>query len=186
MPGVDSRGAAVSMRRIAVVGCSGAGKTRLAKELGRRLSLPVIHLDARYWRPGWVETPDDEWDALQPRLFAGDAWVADGNFHRFLHHRAARADTIVFLDFARRTCLRGVLGRLVRQWGQVRGDMAPGCPERLDLAFLRWVWSFRRRVRPRLLEMLAAFEARGGRLVTLRSRREVDAWLRRTPSAAST
>lgn len=169
------------MRRIAVIGCSGAGKSRLAKELAARLGVPAIHLDARYWRPGWVETPADEWEAKQPELFAGDAWVADGNFHGTLRHRTARADTVVFLDFPRRTCLLGVFGRLLRQHGQVRSDMAPGCPERLDFEFLHWVWNYRRRARPSTIEILREFEAGGGRVVTLSSRTAVDEFLRALP-----
>jgi adenylate kinase family enzyme len=166
------------MSRVAVIGCGGSGKSTLARELAARLRLPVIHLDAHYWRPGWVRTPDEEWEPMQPGLFAGDAWVADGNYHSTLRYRTARADTVVFLDFPRRTCLRGVFGRLLRQHGQVRSDMAPECPEGFDLGFLRWVWSFHRTARPRMLEVLNEFERAGGRVVTLSSRRAVDSFLR--------
>lgn len=161
-----------------VVGCSGAGKSRVSRALGRRLGLPVVHLDAAFWRPGWVETPDVEWERKVAELVAAEAWVCDGNFARTLPMRAARADTIVHLDLPRRTCLRGILGRWWRDRGRVREDMAPGCPEKVDVGFLRWVWGFRRKVRPQVLAALAAFEAEGGRVVTLRSRRETDAWLR--------
>lgn len=167
------------MRRVAVVGCSGAGKSRLARTLASALGVPAIHLDAEFWRPGWVETPFDEWSARQAELFAGDAWVADGNFHRTIGERIARADTIVHLDLPRRTCLRGVLGRWWRHHGEVRDDMAAGCPEKLDLEFLHWVWRFRRDVRPHVLCALAGFEARGGRVVTLRSRADADRWMAR-------
>jgi tRNA A37 N6-isopentenylltransferase MiaA len=33
------------MRRIIVVACQGSGKTSLALKLGRKLGLPVVHLD---------------------------------------------------------------------------------------------------------------------------------------------
>jgi adenylate kinase family enzyme len=166
------------MRRIAVIGCSGAGKSRLARELARRLKLPIIHLDAHYWRPGWVESAMDEWVARQEALFAGDGWVADGNYHSTLRYRTTRADTVIFLDFSTAACLRGVFGRLLRQHGQVRSDMPAGCPERFDLEFTRWVWNFRRVARPRTLEVLREFEESGGRLVTLFDRRHVAAFLR--------
>jgi adenylate kinase family enzyme len=163
------------VRRIAVLGCSGSGKSRLSRALGERLDLPVIHLDAQFWRPGWVQTPVEEWEARQESLFAGDSWVADGNFHATLAWRLARADTVVHLDFPRYQCFRGVLMRLVRQWGQVREDMGAGCPEGVDFKFLRWVWNFRRDVRPEVLRMLGDFK---GRVISLHSRSEVAAFLR--------
>ena len=170
------------MRRIAVVGSSGAGKSTLAFELARRLDLPIIHLDAHYWRPGWVPSDMEDWVARQEQLLAGDAWVADGNFQSTLAYRCSRADTVVHVDLPRRTCMRGIFGRLLRQWGEVRDDMAPGCPERFDWEFVVWVWNFRRVSRPRTLEVLRGYEDRGGRLVTLESRRQVAEFLRDIPS----
>ena len=56
------------MERIAIIGPGGAGKSTLARRLGERLGLPVIHLDAEHWRPGWVETPADEWKRKGPHV----------------------------------------------------------------------------------------------------------------------
>lgn len=161
-----------AMRRVVIVGCSGAGKSTLARALGARLALPVVHLDVHYWRPGWVETPRDEWLPVVDRLVAADDWIIDGNFGSSLATRLARADTAIHLDFPRRTCVRGVLSRVAREHGRSRADMAPGCVERFDWKFLKWVWGFARTERPRVLERLAEFERAGGRVVTLRSRRE--------------
>jgi len=165
------------LKRIAIVGNGGSGKSVLARELGRRLGLPVLHLDARFWKPGWVETPDGEWEALQAGLVAGDEWIADGNYLKTLPLRTARADTIVFLDMPRLLCLRSVLSRWLRSRGTTRGDMAPGCPERVDLDFVKWIWNYRRRSRPGILARLREFEAAGGRVLVLRTRREVAEFL---------
>ena len=137
------------VQRIAIVGSGGAGKSMLARQIGAIAGLPVVHLDHHYWSPGWVPMPDGEWARHQLELLAGDRWVVDGNYAATLELRAERADTIVFLDLPRRVCL----ARAVRRF---RSPIlqADGCPQKVDLQFLRWIWEFPTRSRPRLLAIL--------------------------------
>ena len=51
------------MKRIIVVGSQGSGKTRLSLALGKKLGLPVIHLDVLYWRPGWKPSDKEDFRA---------------------------------------------------------------------------------------------------------------------------
>jgi hypothetical protein len=78
-----------NVQRVAIVGSGGAGKSTLARELGQRLGLPVIHLDQRFWRPGWLETETEEWAATQQELAAADRWIRDGNYGATLDVRLA-------------------------------------------------------------------------------------------------
>jgi adenylate kinase family enzyme len=50
------------MKRILIIGCGGAGKSTLARQLGDKLGLPVVHLDKLFWHPGWVESSKEEID----------------------------------------------------------------------------------------------------------------------------
>ncbi len=68
------------VKRVAVVGSGGAGKSTLARELGQRTGIPVIHLDEHFWKPGWVATAAEEWRAVQNDLLAADCWIVDGNY----------------------------------------------------------------------------------------------------------
>ena len=142
-------------RRILVVGSSGAGKSTLARQLGQALGLPVVHLDQLYWTPGWEARSHGEFDALLAEALAGDAWIIDGNYQRTLETRLARADCVVWLRFPRVVCEWGVLKRVLSTRGKTRPDMAPGCPERLDWEFLRWVWDFPKQDGARVKEILA-------------------------------
>jgi adenylate kinase family enzyme len=141
-------------RKILVLGSGGAGKSTLARALGDRLALPVIHLDIHFWSAGWRPTPDEEWQERVRRLVATDAWVMDGNFSSTLRLRLSRCDAVVFLDLPRLVCAASVLSRWWRYRFRSRPDLPEGCPEKIDLDFLSWVWTYPSRSRPRVLEAL--------------------------------
>ena len=170
------------MRRIAVIGCGGAGKTTLANELGRRLGLPVLHVDGFYWqqRPGGgqVESTPEQWRRIHEEMIGAERWVIDGMKVGVLPARLAAADTVIFLDLGAWRCLWGVLRRRLRHRGQMRPDI--GVYDRITTAFIRWIWSFDKTIRPRILGLLADCSCD---VVTLRSRAEVRAFLRAQPAA---
>ena len=85
-------------RRVVVTGLAGSGKSTLAVALAAKTGLPVIHLDLYFWKPGWVAPSETEWREKQRVVLAGDAWIADGNYHETLDLRLERADTVVVLD----------------------------------------------------------------------------------------
>ena len=158
-----------------VIGSGGAGKTTVAHEIARRLGLPLIHLDARYWRPGWIETPKEEWRRVVEELIAQPRWVMDGNYGGTMDMRIAASDTVVFLDLPRIVCLWRVLKRTTRFWGKTRPEITAGNPERMTWEFVKWIWTYPKRRRPALLVKLSALEDK--RVIVLSSQRDVDQFL---------
>jgi adenylate kinase family enzyme len=164
------------MIRVAVVGSGGAGKSTFARRLGERLGLPVIHLDEHYyWQPGWVATPTDEWRARQRELIAGERWIVDGNYSSTLDLRLERADTVIVLALPRWRCLLGVIRRWLKYHG--RDVQAAGCPERVTLAFLRWVWNYPTTGRARLTAALTAHAGDQTRVIEIQTPVELRAFL---------
>lgn len=163
------------MKRIIIIGCGGAGKSTLARQLGEKLGLPVVHLDKLFWKPGWVQVSQEEFDDLHRMELAKDRWIMDGNFNRTMPERIARCDTIIYLDFSRFACLRGVLKRVLTTYGTVRPDMGEGCPERIDWEFLKWVWNFNKNKRQRYYQLLN--EVTHAETIVLKNRRAVKRFL---------
>lgn len=159
------------MERIVIIGCGGSGKSTLARQLGEKLDLPVVHLDRLFWRPGWVQVSQEEFDKLHQAELAKDKWIMDGNFNRTIPERIQRCDTVIYLDFSRIACLLGVLKRVITTYGKTRPDMGEGCPERIDWEFLKWVWNFNKNKRERNYKLLN--EAAHAETVVLKNRRAV-------------
>ena len=164
------------MERIIIIGCGGAGKSTLARQLGEKLNLPVVHLDKLFWKPGWESVTQEEFDVLHAKELAKEKWIMDGNFNRTMSERLTRCDTVIYLDFPRITCLLGVVKRILTTYGTVRPDMGEGCPERLDWEFLQWVWNFNKNKRDANYRRLA--EVEGVDIIILKNRRQVERYLR--------
>ena len=102
-------------------------------------------------------------------------WILDGNFNRTMETRLERCDTVIYLDFSRFACLKSWIGRVIKNWGTARPDMAEGCNEWFDPEMAQWIWNFNKQNRTRYLELLAA--ADGKQVHILKNRRAVKKFL---------
>ena len=171
---MDSHWRLLSGNRILIIGSGGSGKSTLARQLAERTGLPLVHLDALYWHPGWVETSHDEWDRVVAELVSRDRWIMDGNYGRTMVQRLTACDTVIFLDLPSLTCVWRILKRGWQYRGRNRPDLSEGCPEQVpSLDFVLWVWRYRKRRRPEILERLAAIESTR-QVIILRTPAEVE------------
>jgi hypothetical protein len=170
------------MQRINVVGTSCSGKTRLARELARRLELPHVEMDALFWGPDWTPVPADRFRALVAAAAGADRWVMDGGYSPVRDVIWSRADTIVWLDYPMAT----VLGRWARRMvSRIRSgeEFWPGTGNRETLrhAFQRdgllvWILTTHRRRRITMAAQLAAHPELAH--VRFRSPAATQRWLR--------
>jgi adenylate kinase family enzyme len=170
------------VQRVAIVGPGGAGKTTLALELGRLTQLPVIHLDRIHWKPGWVETPSDEWEQIVAVQAQADRWIIDGNYGGTYEVRFERADAIIVLAPSRWRCLSRAVRRAASNRG--RAIQAEGCIERFDLHFLRWIWRYPTVSRPELDAAIEQVRPRAA-VIELRTSAEVRSFLSKFRGPAS-
>lgn len=165
------------MERILIIGCGGAGKSTLARKLGEKLDLPIVHLDQIWWAPGnWQHREREEFDQLVLAELEKPRWIMDGNFNRTIPMRLAKCDTVIYLDVGRMTCLLSWIGRVIKNWGHARADMAPGCKEWFDPEMAQWIWNFNKQNRENYYRLLN--EAEGVETIVLKNRRMVKRFLK--------
>lgn len=132
--------ALMSAKRILVLGPCGSGKTRLARKLSRILDLPAVHLDAEFWNPGWIRTPQPEWRIKVGSLIEQHSWIMDGTYESTLDLRIPASEAIIMIDRPRLACIWGVVRRSLIYRDRPRPDAPPEQP--IDLAFLRYIWRY--------------------------------------------
>jgi adenylate kinase family enzyme len=87
------------MKRVAVFGNAGAGKSTLAKRLAAITRLPLYPLDLIQFKPDGGEVPQEEYLKLHADLLRKDEWIIDGfGSAASAWDRFSRADTLVYID----------------------------------------------------------------------------------------
>ncbi len=172
-----------TLKRVVVVGTSGAGKTTLAGELARVLDVSHVELDAYRHGPNWTETPDDIFRQNISDALTGQRWVVDGNYSVARDIVWARATTMVWLDYPfyvtfSRLFLR-TMSRYFRRtelWNGNREDLKGVLFTRDSL----FVWAFRTHWRRRKSMPVAFALPEYAHLDVLRFRspRAADRWLK--------
>jgi adenylate kinase family enzyme len=150
------------MKRVAILGRGGAGKSALAQNLSYRLDLPFIELDSIFWQPDLRPTPERDWAEIQRELVEGDRWIIDGDLGPYdtgLVLRLRAADTVVVLDFPLWRCVCQALRR-----------------SRETREFWTWVYRYRRDSLPIVTEAIAT-HASHANVYILRNPRQVQRFL---------
>lgn len=145
------------MRRVVILGAGGSGKSELARAIGERTGLPVVHLDVLFYLDDWKPAPRAEAVARLAARVDEESWIIDGNFLSTVDEdgRVRRADTVIFLDLPRILSLTRVLWRWLRDRNRRRADLPERSDESFDPEGMRWIWNYRCQDRPEVLELLA-------------------------------
>lgn len=148
----------IKEEKIIVVGSPGAGKTTCAKRLAKQTGLPLFHLDEMFWAPQWVEKGRECFRESLLATLDEEKWIIDGNYMSTMQERLAVAEAVIFIDVPFWICTY----RIIKRWLRREGMQAEGCPQRIDMAFIKYVaWTFPRRDRRRRLALLRDYEGRG-------------------------
>src|SRR5689334_5717451 len=119
------------MERILVMGSPGSGKSTFARRMSDITGIPVVSVDALFWKSGWKPSEEAEFDGRLTEAMRLPRWIMDGDYVSWARDlRRNAADGVVWFDLPRRSCMVGILARIATGYGQIRPEMAEGCPER--------------------------------------------------------
>ena len=161
--------------RISIVGGSGSGKSTLCNILAKELNLPAIHLDAINFNANWVEIDKKERDKIISAKSSEDKWIIDGNYKKTLKERFDKADLIIWLDYSTFMQLKGIFKRYFQTRNSERPEI-PGCKERLDFTFIKYVVTYNRKKRHVIVDNLKDIPK--DKVLIFKKQKDLNKWLK--------
>ena len=149
------------MKRVAVFGNTGGGKSTLARRLAELTGLPLYPLDLIQFKPGGGEVSQAEFLQAHAELLQREAWIIDGfGTLATAWERFGKADTLVYIDLPLITHFWFVTKRLIA------APFAPpeGWPKnspiwRSTINCYKIIWRCHRHLTPRYRQLVADMAA---------------------------
>lgn len=164
------------VKKISIIGGSGSGKSTLADILSKELNIPAVHLDAINFQPNWVEIDKNERDKIILSKSNDEKWIIDGNYNKTLQDRLEKADLIIWLDYSTFAQLKGIAKRIFKNFNKDKPEL-PGCKERLNFTFVKYVCSYNKKNRPIVLNMLKNIPE--DKLLVFKKQNDLNNWLKK-------
>lgn len=153
-------------RRIFIIGTSGSGKSRLARELSNKLGLFHIELDAISWLPDWRKrSPADFGKEFNQLTKTHPDVVIDGNFSASSEISLLPGDELIWLDYPRWFVTQRIIRRSIKRV-TFRTKLWSGNQERLSFLLstnaeinpVLWSWKSHRRRRDSYQKLIAKLD----------------------------
>lgn len=159
------------MKKVIVIGCPGSGKSRLSKALSEKTGLPLYHLDMMYWKADKTQVEKSLFLERLSEAIENEEWLIDGNYSSTMEMRLEACDTVIFLDFPKELCIKGIMER----FGKPRSDM-PWIETEEDAEFMEYIKGFNEQSRPAIIKLLEKYCEKN--IFVLKNREEADAFIR--------
>ncbi|MER7010963.1 hypothetical protein ABT324_05990 [Saccharopolyspora sp. NPDC000359] len=187
----ERRGRLGVVQRVSVVGCSGSGKSTVARRLSNILGVPHVELDALHWGPDWSAASSDDLSEKVRQATAADTWIVDGNYQSKIGTLVwERADTVVWVNPPKRTVMWRSLTRTIRRvvtreelWSGNRENWRGLMFWRGEDSILWWAWTSYARVQQRYESAMLAPANKHLAFHRLRSSAEVKRFLEAVAAA---
>lgn len=163
------------INRISIIGGPGTGKTTLADKLGKKLHIPVYHLDGIHHLENWVPRDKEERDKMILEIAKKEKWIMDGTYKSTLEERVKKSDMIIFLKYSKFSRIKGIMERYLKNRNKEKPEI-PGCKEKMNKEFFKFTFCWDKTNRNIVQEILENYKDK--EIYIFRNRKQLHKWYR--------
>lgn len=146
--------------KIHIIGCSGTGKTYLAKKLSNKYNIPHYDLDNIYWdnssQKYGIKTEVEKRDKLLLNILEKDDWIIEGIYYKWLEQSFKNADIIYILDLPKYIYKFRIIKRFVKRKLKLEISKKETLKSLLDL--LKWTDKFQNENMKEIVKFLEIYK----------------------------
>lgn len=145
--------------KIHIIGCSGTGKTYLAKKLSNKYNIPRYDLDNIYWDNSSekyeTKTEFEKRDKLLQKILEKDSWIIEGIYYKWLEQSFKNADIIYVLDLPKYIYKFRIIKRFIKRKLKLEAGKKETLKSLLDL--LKWTDEFQNEDMKEIIKILEKY-----------------------------
>ena len=159
--------------KIRIIGCSGSGKTYLAKRLSEKYNIPNFDLDDIQWDNSQnsygVKMPLEKRNQMLNDILKQSDWIVDGVYYAWVQKSFEDADLIYVLDIPKWIYRFRIIKRFVKR----RVGLEKGKKETLKSVcdLLKWTNTFQNN---NMKEIIRILEPHKEKVIYIKKKEEVD------------
>ncbi|AGM24558.1 AAA family ATPase [Fusobacterium animalis] len=158
--------------KIYIIGCSGTGKTYLAKKLSNKYNIPHYDLDNIYWdnssQKYGIKTEIEKRDKLLQDILEEDSWIIEGIYYKWLEQSFKEADIIYILDLPKYIYKFRIIKRFIKRKLKLEISKKETLKSLLDL--LKWTDKFQNE---NMKEIIKIFEKYKEKVHFIKNKNEI-------------
>ena len=162
--------------RISIIGGAGTGKTTLSNLLSEKYNIPVTHIDGIHHLKNWRVRDKAERDKIILDIVAKEKWIIDGTYKDTIKQRLEKSDLIIWLDYSTFAQVKGILKRFLKNPGKEKPEI-PGCNERLNFEFLKYVINYRKKKRHHVVSAIEIVDK--SKVLIFTKQKDLNKWLKK-------
>ena len=160
--------------KIHIIGCSGMGKTYLAKKLSNKYNIPHYDLDNIYWDNSsekyGLKTEFEKRDNLLQNILEKDAWIVEGiYYYKWLEQSFKDADIIYILDLPKYIYKFRIIKRFIKRKLKLEISKKETLKSLLDL--LKWTDKFQNEDMKEIIKILEKYKEK---VYFIKSKKEIN------------
>ena len=164
--------------KIHIIGCSGMGKTYLAKKLSNKYNIPHYDLDNIYWDNSsekyGIKTEIEKRDKLLQDILEEDSWIIEGIYYKWLEQSFKNADIIYVLDLPKYIYKFRIIKRFIKRKLRLEAGKKENLKSLLNL--LKWTDKFQNEDMKEIIKILEKYKEK---VHFIKSKKEIKEILKR-------